>query len=114
MPSSLRTLLIASNRLTSLTSFQHLLRLERLDLSNNDLDSVAQLACLFHLRELKADGNRIRSLEGLEGLDALVKVSLKGNEVEEVDFSRMKWCAFFPSVSPLVRMLAILTLLPRT
>ncbi|GAA5867490.1 hypothetical protein JCM8547_007523 [Rhodosporidiobolus lusitaniae] len=91
IPSTLRTLLISSNRLTSITSFQHLLRLERLDLSYNQLESVQQLACLRHLRELKADGNKIRTLEGLEGLDALVKVSLKGNEIEEVDFGGMKW-----------------------
>ncbi|GAA5943956.1 hypothetical protein JCM10213_009043 [Rhodosporidiobolus nylandii] len=91
VPSSLRTLLISSNRLTSLTSFAHLLRLERLDLSNNQLESVHQLACLVHLRELKADGNRIRSLEGLAELDGLVKVSLKGNLLEELDFARTKW-----------------------
>ncbi|GAA5985359.1 hypothetical protein JCM11641_006376 [Rhodosporidiobolus odoratus] len=91
IPPSLRTLLVSSNRLTSLTSFAHLLRLERLDLSNNGLDSVQQLACLTHLRELKADGNRISSLDGLEELDALVKVSLKGNLLGALDFGRMKW-----------------------
>ncbi|GAA6037397.1 hypothetical protein JCM8097_008549 [Rhodosporidiobolus ruineniae] len=91
IPSTLRTLLVASNRLTSLTSFQHLIRLERLDLSNNQLDSVQQLACLVHLRELKANGNRISDLAGLDGLDSLVKVSLKGNALEEVDFGKTKW-----------------------
>jgi hypothetical protein len=34
---ALRTLLAASNRLTDLTSFQHLSNLERLDISNNQL-----------------------------------------------------------------------------
>ncbi|GAA5825295.1 hypothetical protein JCM11251_006925 [Rhodosporidiobolus azoricus] len=90
-PATLRTLLVSSNLLSSLTSFQHFPRLERLDLSHNDLDSVHQLACLVHLRELKADGNQIRSLDGLGGLDALVKVSLKGNHIQEVDLAKLKW-----------------------
>lgn len=92
IPSSLRTLLIASNRLTSLTSFHHLYNLERLDISNNQLDSVEHLSALRHLRDLKADGNQISSIAGLDGLDGLVRLSLKGNQLcDEIDFTGTKW-----------------------
>ncbi|BGO93388.1 hypothetical protein NBRC10512_005555 [Rhodotorula toruloides] len=91
IPSTLRTLLVSSNRLTSLASFSHLRNLERLDLSNNQLESVHQLACLKHLRELKADGNEISSIEGVAQLDSLVRLSLKSNRLQSVDFGKTKW-----------------------
>lgn len=96
IPKTLRTLLVASNRLTSLTSFQHLVNIERLDLSDNQLDSVHQLACLRHLRELKLDGNQVDSLDGLAGLDSLVKLSLKGNALVKVDLARTSWRVSLP------------------
>lgn len=92
IPPTLRTLLAASNRLTDLTSFQHLSNLERLDISDNQLESVRHLACLRHLRELKADGNRISSLDGLADLDSLVRVSLKSNCLTDLDLGETKWC----------------------
>lgn len=92
IPPTLRTLLAASNRLTDLTSFQHLSSLERLDISNNQLESVRHLACLRHLRELKADNNRISNLDGLADLDSLVRISLKDNDLSDLDFSRTSWC----------------------
>lgn len=92
IPPTLRTLLAASNRLTDLTSFQHLSNLERLDISNNQLESVRHLACLRHLRELKADNNRISNLDGLADLDSLVRISLKNNDLSDLDFSRTSWC----------------------
>ncbi|GAA5826499.1 hypothetical protein JCM5353_003027 [Sporobolomyces roseus] len=92
IPSTLRTLLIASNRLTSLTSFNHLHNLERLDLSNNQLDSVQHLSALRHLRDLKVDGNQITTIEGLGELDGLVRLSLKGNQLTgDVDLGKTKW-----------------------
>ncbi|KAK0487241.1 hypothetical protein IW261DRAFT_1446723 [Armillaria novae-zelandiae] len=78
VPKGIRTLGVAGNRLTSLTSFGHLGALESLDVCGNELDSLRQLSCLRNLRELKADGNRITSLEGLEKLQ-LIKLSLVGN-----------------------------------
>lgn len=95
VPSTLRTLLIPHNRLSSLTSFGHLRNLERIDMSNNHVDSVYQLACLVHLRELKADNNQIRDLAGLANIDGLVRLSLKGNLIESIDFAATSWCAFF-------------------
>ncbi|KAJ6620748.1 hypothetical protein B0H10DRAFT_2215737 [Mycena sp. CBHHK59/15] len=78
VPSGVRTLSVASNCLTGLTSYSHLLNLENLDISGNEVDSLRQLAPLRHLRELRADGNALRSVEGLERLDGLMKLSLAG------------------------------------
>ncbi|KLO17318.1 L domain-like protein [Schizopora paradoxa] len=91
VPGGVRTLSVASNALSSLTSFAHLPNLECVDISNNDIDSLESLRCLRHLRELRADGNRIQSLSGLEELGALVKLSLQGNELAEFDASSCQW-----------------------
>ena len=50
-----------------------------------------ELACLRHLRELRADGNRIQSLEGLNSLDGLLKLSVQGNELSQTDFLDCHW-----------------------
>ncbi|KAJ7163243.1 hypothetical protein C8R46DRAFT_1352952 [Mycena filopes] len=92
VPGGVRTLSVASNRLTGLTSYSHLLNLENLDISRNEVDSLRQLACLRHLRELRADGNALTSAEGLERLDGLVKLSLEGNAIAgELDLARFRW-----------------------
>ncbi|OSD02453.1 hypothetical protein PYCCODRAFT_1367524 [Trametes coccinea BRFM310] len=90
IPSSVRTLSVACNLLTGVTSFSHLLNLENLDISRNQIDSLRQLECLRHLRELRADGNRINSLDGLQKMDGLIKLSLQGNELREVDLHGYK------------------------
>ncbi|KAG6903283.1 hypothetical protein C0995_000178 [Termitomyces sp. Mi166 len=101
IPGSVRTLSAASNSLTGLTSYSHLLNLEKLDISRNDVESLklkvlwpmafAELAGLRHLRELKADGNKISSIEGLERMDGLVKLSLQGNSIQMVDLNQNHW-----------------------
>ncbi|KAM0751427.1 hypothetical protein T439DRAFT_380394 [Meredithblackwellia eburnea MCA 4105] len=91
VPSTLRTLVIPNNRLSSLTSFGHLRNLERIDMSNNQIDSVNQLSCLVHLRELKADNNQIKDLGGLAAIDGLLRLSLKGNLIETLDLGATTW-----------------------
>ncbi|KAJ7366542.1 hypothetical protein DFH08DRAFT_834757 [Mycena albidolilacea] len=91
IPGGVRTLSVASNRLTGLTSYSHLLNLENLDISRNEVDSLRQLACLRHLRELRADGNTIASVEGLERMDGLVKLSLEGNALRALDLQPFRW-----------------------
>ncbi|KAF7297698.1 hypothetical protein MKEN_01393100 [Mycena kentingensis (nom. inval.)] len=78
-------------RLTGLTSYNHLQNLENLDISRNEVDSLRQLACLRHLRELRADGNQIRDVDGLEGMDGLVKLSVADNALRELDVGRCRW-----------------------
>lgn len=60
-------------------------------MSNNQVDSVYQLACLVHLRELKADNNQIKDLGGLAEIDGLLRLSLKGNRVETLDLAATSW-----------------------
>ncbi|KAI0330196.1 hypothetical protein GY45DRAFT_1303526 [Cubamyces sp. BRFM 1775] len=91
IPGGVRTLSVASNLLTGVTSFSHLLNLENLDISRNQIDSLRQLECLRHLRELRADGNRIDSVDGLQKMDGLIKLSLQGNALREVDLHGYKW-----------------------
>ncbi|OJT12067.1 Septation initiation network scaffold protein cdc11 [Trametes pubescens] len=77
--------------LTGVTSFSHLLNLENLDISHNQIDSLRQLECLRHLRELRADGNHIDSVDGLQKMDGLIKLSLQANEIRELDLHEYKW-----------------------
>lgn len=91
IPNSVRTLSVAHNLLTGVTSFSYLQNIESLDISHNDIDSLTQLQCLRHLRELRADGNRITSIDGLQKLDGLTKLSLQGNQIQEADFAKYRW-----------------------
>ncbi|KAF9534523.1 hypothetical protein CPB83DRAFT_844368 [Crepidotus variabilis] len=91
IPGSVRTLSVAFNCLTGITSYSHLNNLENLDISNNEVDSLRQLQCLRHLRELKADGNKITSLDGLERMDGLMKLSVEKNKIQKVDLDEYQW-----------------------
>ncbi|KAJ7246415.1 hypothetical protein C8J57DRAFT_1724822 [Mycena rebaudengoi] len=92
VPPGVRTLSAAGNRLTGLTAYGHLLNLESLDISRNEVDSLRQLAPLRHLRELRADGNAVGSVEGLERMDGLVKLSLENCAFAgAVDLGGVRW-----------------------
>ncbi|TID21759.1 hypothetical protein E6O75_ATG05154 [Venturia nashicola] len=85
-PSTIRSLTIRNNLLTSLTSWSHLTNLQYLDVSGNDIDSLEGFACLMHLRELRVDNNRITHLAGVECLDGLLTLSVKNNKLMRVNF----------------------------
>jgi Leucine-rich repeat (LRR) protein len=107
VPESVRTLSVASNNLTGITSYGHLLNLENLDISRNDVESLHQLECLRHLRELRADGNKITSIDGLHRMDGLVKLSLQGNCIRCIDLKGYRWFAthlFLPMKVSFVQM----------
>ncbi|KIM43242.1 hypothetical protein M413DRAFT_69231 [Hebeloma cylindrosporum] len=91
IPGTVRTLSVANNCLTGITSYSHLLNLESLDISHNEVESLRQLECLRHLRELKADANKLTTIDGLQRMDGLVKLSLQGNQIRAVDFSSCRW-----------------------
>ncbi|KAI9456147.1 hypothetical protein F5148DRAFT_984525 [Russula earlei] len=94
VPSSVRSLSASRNSLSKATSFNHLLSLEHLDISYNNVESLSQLECLRHLRELRADGNYIRNIEGLQRMDCLVKLSLQRNRIADLDFTQCSWPKF--------------------
>ncbi|OSX56457.1 hypothetical protein POSPLADRAFT_1160148 [Postia placenta MAD-698-R-SB12] len=83
VPGTVRSLSVVSNL--------HLLSLENLDISRNQIDSLRQLECLRHLRELRADGNKIDSTDGLHNLDGLVKLSLQGNRIRHLKLHDVRW-----------------------
>jgi Leucine-rich repeat (LRR) protein len=57
--------------------------------------SLAELACLRHLRELKADGNKITNIDGLQRMDGLVKLSLQDNSIRSIDLVQYRWSVVF-------------------
>lgn len=91
VPAGVRLLSAASNLLTGLTSYVHLSRLECLDISDNQIESLLQLECLHRLRELRADRNQIGSLGGVGKLVKLKKLSLSGNCLTHADLFDVTW-----------------------
>ena len=88
---SVRVLNVAQNRHTVMASFGHLLHLEELDISGNQIDSLSHLSCLKHLHTLKADNNAISSLDGIDRIRSLVHVSLSGNRLKGVNLATTQW-----------------------
>lgn len=86
IPSSLRTLKIQRNCLSSLTAWGHLMNLQYLDVSGNALESLDGFSSLIHLRELKANDNSIRNIDGVLGLNGLLSLKLRNNCLTSVDF----------------------------
>lgn len=92
LPPSLRFLSLVNNRLGDLSSFTYLKNLESLDISGNTgVTSIRQLACLRHLRTLKADGCGINSIEGIEHLDGLVTLSICNNSIDRLYLEGTSW-----------------------
>lgn len=85
-PPSVRDLKICRNQLSDLTAWAHLRNLQYLDVSYNQIQSLRGFQGLVHLRELIADGNRIESLDGVFDHDGLIRLSLRENNLQSVDF----------------------------
>ncbi|KAJ5184181.1 hypothetical protein N7492_001797 [Penicillium capsulatum] len=86
VPSTLRTLKIPRNSLSSLTAWSHLANLQYLDISGNDIETLNGFSSLIHLRELKASDNQIRSIDGIMELNGLLSLNLSNNSVTSADF----------------------------
>uniref|UniRef100_A0A803YKT4 Centriolin n=1 Tax=Meleagris gallopavo TaxID=9103 RepID=A0A803YKT4_MELGA len=59
-------------------------KLERLNLSNNQIEKIEKLDKLLKLRELNLSYNKISKIEGMEHLYNLQKMNLAGNEIEHI------------------------------
>jgi Leucine-rich repeat (LRR) protein len=96
LPSTMRTLKAGGNCLSGLVSFAWGKNLQYLDLSNNEIDSLAGtsrrftdlgLSTLIHLRDVKVDNNLLTSLDGIIKLGGLMKVSARHNQISYLDFT---------------------------
>ncbi|KXS99744.1 hypothetical protein AC578_10403 [Pseudocercospora eumusae] len=90
-PGTLRNLVAKNCLLSSLTPWTHLMNLQYLDISGNQLDNLTGLECLIHLRELRADDNNIESLDGVLGLDGLLKLRARRNKLRSLDLEYSQW-----------------------
>ncbi|XP_042734875.1 centriolin isoform X2 [Lagopus leucura] len=59
-------------------------KLERLNLSNNQIEKIEKLDKLLKLRELNLSYNKISKIEGMEHLRNLQKMNLAGNKIEHI------------------------------
>ncbi|KAE8220255.1 hypothetical protein CF319_g6185 [Tilletia indica] len=85
LPTGVRVLKAAENRLSNMTLFDHLRHLETLDISGNQLTSLRNLESLTRLKDLKANDNAITDVRGLLSLTALRRLSLRGNKLTHFD-----------------------------
>lgn len=85
-PTTTRMLNARCNQLSGLTSWNHMMNLQYLDVSNNHLESLSGLGTLIHLRELCADDNRIACIDGVFELEGLLKLRVRRNKLKQVDF----------------------------
>ncbi|UNI24675.1 Protein nud1 [Purpureocillium takamizusanense] len=87
VPSTVRQLKASCNMLTELTSWDHLMHLQYVDVSGNEIKSLSALKNLVHLRSIRADDNQLTSLDGLDCHDGLLSLRARNNLIEELDCS---------------------------
>jgi hypothetical protein len=66
--------------------FGRLVRLEKLDLSNNKLRSVDEILCISTLRELNVDNNYIQDISGFLNFPNLQLLSTRNNVIDNVKY----------------------------
>lgn len=86
LPSTVRELTISHNLLSDLTAWDRLANLQHVDVSNNEIKSLASFRNLVHLRDLIADNTGLVTLDGIKYHDSLLTLRVKGNAIEELDF----------------------------
>ncbi|KDN52631.1 L domain-like protein [Tilletiaria anomala UBC 951] len=91
LPSSIRHLQVARNRLSSLVSFARLRNLQTLDISENAVESIDNLCCLDSLKHLRADSTQIDSINGIDSIATLESISLQHNNLKTIDLQGTTW-----------------------
>ncbi|KJZ72736.1 hypothetical protein HIM_07928 [Hirsutella minnesotensis 3608] len=87
VPPTVRQLKVSRNLLTELTSWDHLMNLQYVDVSGNEVRSLSALKNLVHLRSIKADSCQLTNLDGFNGHDGLLSLRARDNAIESLDFS---------------------------
>jgi internalin A len=82
--SGLKSLTVLNSGLESTQGLAALPRLETLNVSSNDLNSLAELSTLGGLQVLVASGNHLRELQGLEGVHKLHTLRVHDNELTQL------------------------------
>ncbi|WP_456400594.1 leucine-rich repeat domain-containing protein, partial [Mesoaciditoga sp.] len=65
---------------TNLEGIQYCTNLQSLNLSNNDIATITQLASLTNLRSLNLNTNHVDSFQALSGLSNLTSLDVRGND----------------------------------
>ncbi|KAI7847173.1 hypothetical protein BDC45DRAFT_25969 [Circinella umbellata] len=90
LPSSLQVLKAKSNRLTSITPFEHLCNLHYLDICNNAIGNFEGITSLYHLRILHAEYNKVTSCHPLKRMNGLIHLNLRNNSIDHLSFQKTK------------------------
>ncbi|KAG2218762.1 hypothetical protein INT45_012982 [Circinella minor] len=90
LPSSLQVLKAKSNRLTSITPFEHLCNLHYLDICNNAIGNFEGITSLYHLRILHAEYNKVTSCYPLKRMKGLIHLNLRNNSIDHLSFQKTK------------------------
>ncbi|KAI8372835.1 uncharacterized protein BYT42DRAFT_578193 [Radiomyces spectabilis] len=85
LPRNIRILRANSNKLTDITSFQHLYNLHHLDVCNNAIESF-EGASFYHLRELHAENNKLSSCSSFRNMQGLIILNVRGNMIKRIHF----------------------------
>jgi protein NUD1 len=87
VPSSVRMLYVNDNRLSELTSFDHLPNLQLLHADRNKLENLDALCYLDHLQEIKASHNKLKDISGVSQLLGLRNLEVGHNLIENTKWS---------------------------
>lgn len=71
-------------RINSIKGISAFKWLEKVDLSNNRVTDISELAGLVHLRDAGLEKNRIRDITPLENLTSLTRLDLNINEISDI------------------------------
>ncbi|KAI8073171.1 hypothetical protein BC940DRAFT_364262 [Gongronella butleri] len=84
LPTTLRVVKAASNRLTYMDGFRLLSKLEYLDVSDNAIRSFEGMSLCQQCKTLIADNNKLTSCLPLQEMKGLVTLRLSGNDLDQL------------------------------